>query len=128
MGETLVTITKEEYEYLLKQNRFLSCLENAGVDNWHGYSYAWELMEEIMEMMIVEIIGEMNREEAQKVYHDRVELFMSKYGMRWRTATGFASEMEYIQNRYDYKDFDRLIEVMMNIALEHGRMTANEIR
>ena len=42
----VVAITKEEYERLKERDTFLSCLEQAGVDNWEGYSYAWELMYE----------------------------------------------------------------------------------
>ncbi|TWJ39620.1 DNA polymerase III PolC-type [Bacillus paralicheniformis] len=29
-----------------RDSAFLSCLEAAGVDNWSGYSYAWEMYEE----------------------------------------------------------------------------------
>jgi hypothetical protein len=42
MDEETITITKKEYESLLKDSRFLGCLEGAGVDNWDGYSYAIE--------------------------------------------------------------------------------------
>jgi hypothetical protein len=38
-----VTISKEEYEQLLSDSHFLSCLEACGVDNWHGYSDAREM-------------------------------------------------------------------------------------
>lgn len=41
-----VTIAKSEYERLLRDSEFLGCLEACGVDNWEGYSYAHELMEE----------------------------------------------------------------------------------
>ena len=37
----LFLITKVE-----EDSEFLSCLEAAGVDNWEGYSYAQEMMEE----------------------------------------------------------------------------------
>ena len=37
MSEEMVTITKKEYEELLDSQWMLICLENAGVDNWHGY-------------------------------------------------------------------------------------------
>lgn len=39
----------ELFNYLdkLEENsNFLCCLQNAGVDNWDGYEYAQELMEE----------------------------------------------------------------------------------
>lgn len=41
-----VTISQEEYENLLKRDRFLSCLEGSGVDNWDGYDFAIEMMED----------------------------------------------------------------------------------
>jgi hypothetical protein len=37
-----VTISKKEYESLLDDSHKLECLENAGVDNWGGYSDAME--------------------------------------------------------------------------------------
>jgi hypothetical protein len=40
-----VTITQEEYEALLEDSRFLRALESAGVDNWEGYSFAYEDVE-----------------------------------------------------------------------------------
>lgn len=42
----MVTITKEEYEELLNDRRVLVALEMAGVDNWDGYDYAMEILEE----------------------------------------------------------------------------------
>lgn len=44
--EETVTITKSEYESLLEDREWLRCLENAGVDNWGGCSYARELQKE----------------------------------------------------------------------------------
>lgn len=41
-----VTISKEEYEDLLDKQMFLNALQNAGVDNWSGYGYAYELLAE----------------------------------------------------------------------------------
>lgn len=41
--EEVITITKKEYESLLKDSKWLRALENAGVDNWEGYDYAREL-------------------------------------------------------------------------------------
>lgn len=40
--KTHKTITIKEYEDLLDSRRLLLALENAGVDNWEGYSYAME--------------------------------------------------------------------------------------
>jgi hypothetical protein len=40
-----VTITQEEYDALLRDSRFLQALENAGVDNWEGYEFAFEGVE-----------------------------------------------------------------------------------
>ena len=46
MSEETVTISKKEYEYLLEDRKWRIALENAGVDNWEGYDYARELMNE----------------------------------------------------------------------------------
>ena len=45
MKET-ITIFKEEYEALVKDQYFLQCLIGAGVDNWQGYDDACEMFEE----------------------------------------------------------------------------------
>jgi hypothetical protein len=45
-GEAVITIGVSEYMVLLKDQSFLNCLKNAGVDNWDGYEYALELLEE----------------------------------------------------------------------------------
>ena len=44
--ELNITISKEEYESLLEDQKLLQCLQGAGVDNWEGYDYALEMMEE----------------------------------------------------------------------------------
>lgn len=41
-----VTISKTEYETLLEESKQLQCLEDAGVDNWQGCDYAYELWRE----------------------------------------------------------------------------------
>ncbi len=41
--EQMITITVKEYEELLKRDKFLMCLEGAGVDNWDGFDYAEKL-------------------------------------------------------------------------------------
>lgn len=41
-----VTISKKEYESLLGDRKWRIALENAGVDNWEGYSFACELLNE----------------------------------------------------------------------------------
>lgn len=46
MANETVTISKEEYESLLEDRKWLQALESAGVDNWQGYDYARELMNE----------------------------------------------------------------------------------
>ena len=43
MSEEMVTITKDEYERLLKAEDWLGCLAAAGVDNWEGIEFAQEL-------------------------------------------------------------------------------------
>jgi hypothetical protein len=40
VSESIVTITKEEYDKLLDDSIFLNCLRNAGVDNWEWYGEA----------------------------------------------------------------------------------------
>jgi hypothetical protein len=45
--EETITITIEEYKFLKKSAEWLTCLENAGVDNWDGIDYASELLEEL---------------------------------------------------------------------------------
>ena len=45
--EGTITITTKEYNRLLESDTWLMCLESAGVDNWEGLSYAYELAEEI---------------------------------------------------------------------------------
>ena len=37
--ETLI-VSRKEYEHLLDQALFLQLLEDAGLDQWDGYSYA----------------------------------------------------------------------------------------
>jgi hypothetical protein len=46
MEEETVTITLKEYESLLEDSRWLSCLEAAGVDNWNGYDHASDILSE----------------------------------------------------------------------------------
>ena len=36
---------REQYKELLHNQRFLECLQGAGVDNWEGFDIAHELME-----------------------------------------------------------------------------------
>lgn len=44
--EQTITITKKEYESLIEDSEWLQALNNAGVDNWSGYDYARELLNE----------------------------------------------------------------------------------
>ncbi len=46
MSEEAVTITKKEYDRLIKRDNWLESLEAAGVDNWEGYDYACDIMRE----------------------------------------------------------------------------------
>lgn len=39
----MVTITKKEYDQLLKDSDWLACLEAAGVDNWEGIDEAMNI-------------------------------------------------------------------------------------
>jgi hypothetical protein len=38
--EELITITKQEYDELCRDQNFLTALQSAGVDNWEGYDMA----------------------------------------------------------------------------------------
>lgn len=42
--EQMVKITESEYERLMNDSEFLSCLRSCGVDNWGGYDDAWDMM------------------------------------------------------------------------------------
>jgi hypothetical protein len=45
VSEGLVSLTQAEYDSLKRDSDFLQALESAGVDNWEGYSYAWQILE-----------------------------------------------------------------------------------
>lgn len=42
-GQGFVVVPVEEYDRMVEQIDWLTCLEAAGVDNWSGYDYAVEL-------------------------------------------------------------------------------------
>lgn len=44
--EEVITVPKAKWEELLKRLSWLHALEDAGVDNWEGISYAHELFNE----------------------------------------------------------------------------------
>jgi hypothetical protein len=46
MSEETVTIPKTEYESLQKEAKFLEALRAAGVDNWEGWDYAIDILNE----------------------------------------------------------------------------------
>jgi spore cortex formation protein SpoVR/YcgB (stage V sporulation) len=46
MSGLMVTISVEEYKRLHTSEQKLDYLESAGVDNWSGYDYMYELMED----------------------------------------------------------------------------------
>ena len=41
-----VTISKEEYDELISDQKFLYCLQDAGVNNWEGYEIAQDALNE----------------------------------------------------------------------------------
>lgn len=41
-----ITISKQEYQSLLEDARWLRCLKDAGVDNWPGCDFAAELLQQ----------------------------------------------------------------------------------
>ena len=45
-NEETVTIAKAEYDRLIRADRWLDCLDAAGVDNWEGYEIAQDYLTE----------------------------------------------------------------------------------
>lgn len=45
-----IEITVEEYNRLIENELFLSCLEGVGVDNWEGYDDACTFFREELEL------------------------------------------------------------------------------
>jgi hypothetical protein len=43
LAEKMVTISEKEYLKLKERSAWLGYLEAAGVDNWDGYSYAYDI-------------------------------------------------------------------------------------
>lgn len=46
-GEEEVVLSLKEYNSLLHSASWLQCLEDAGVDNWGGIDYAYEMMNKL---------------------------------------------------------------------------------
>lgn len=46
-SEETITIKKSEYKELKDRDLWLTALENCGVDNWEGYDFAYEALEEL---------------------------------------------------------------------------------
>lgn len=46
-SEETITIKKSEYKELKDRNLWLTALENCGVDNWEGYDFAYDALEEL---------------------------------------------------------------------------------
>jgi hypothetical protein len=44
-GEPTVTISKKEFDELVADQDFLNALHVAGVDNWEGYDFAREFLD-----------------------------------------------------------------------------------
>ena len=45
-NDETITIGKKEYNELKRNTDILSALNAAGVDNWDGYDYAMEMLED----------------------------------------------------------------------------------
>lgn len=41
-NEETITISKEDYEELISDQKFLQCLQAAGVNDWEGFEIAQE--------------------------------------------------------------------------------------
>ena len=63
-GKETITITKEEYDDLVKRDEFLECLEVSGVDNWEFYGEAKRLSRE-MDSQVKEWEDNAEREEIK---------------------------------------------------------------
>lgn len=46
MSKEMVTISREEYDEVVEEARWMRCYRNSGVDNWEGADMAIELMRE----------------------------------------------------------------------------------
>lgn len=46
VDQDVVEKAKKEWEVIRKELAFLEALRSAGVDNWEGYGFAWELFYE----------------------------------------------------------------------------------
>lgn len=46
MEEEMITVPKKKWDELLKRLSWLHALESAGVDNWQGIDYAYEIFNE----------------------------------------------------------------------------------
>jgi hypothetical protein len=46
ISDEMISIKRSEYDELLEDSAFLNALRAAGVDNWDGYDYALEILEE----------------------------------------------------------------------------------
>lgn len=46
-SEETITIKKSEYNELKERDLWLTALENCGVDNWEGYDFAYDALEEL---------------------------------------------------------------------------------
>lgn len=42
-----ITITKVEYDQLIRDQYFLHCLVTNGVDNWYGYDDSYDMYAEV---------------------------------------------------------------------------------
>lgn len=47
MEEEMITITKKEYDGLVHDSNWYQALEEAGIDNWHGWDLAREIYEDL---------------------------------------------------------------------------------
>ena len=45
----VIMLSKSLYSSLMDARRFLNALQAAGVENWEGYGYALEILEEMNE-------------------------------------------------------------------------------
>ena len=46
LAQEIINISKERLDHLEERDEFLSALEQSGVDNWSGYEYAHDIVDQ----------------------------------------------------------------------------------
>jgi hypothetical protein len=96
MPREQVTITKERYEELLKFERVLAALEQAGVDNWEGYGEATQTLEDEdldisdnVNNILLNMSGGLLPENLSK---EEINILKKAFGKNWFTYLGYTED------------------------------------